>query len=207
MVLFFSLLHQVEAKNLYNDGTYVFTERNAKELVVLAQYIAGSEFTAQEKIDMEAFALAEFKTLPSGAVGFYNSLSATIPKIVSPNTDSFFRVEIYLYMATKIKFAKSLDNHPGQFFRIIDRYNPPFNEAWALQEYRFNLAYYTYQNRQFYFNQMMNTYQQSSQLVIDSIKDTSTRQSIYLSGNTIVAEYDGYYIVETPDGQQYNYNK
>ncbi|MCK5830528.1 MAG: hypothetical protein KAH20_09520 [Methylococcales bacterium] len=207
IIIFFSLLHQVEAKNLYNDGTYVFTEKNAKEFLAFGQFLAGAEFTNQEKRDVKAYALADFKTSPKGGVSFYKSLSISIQEILSPNADPFARVQLFLYMHTKVKFAKSLKNHPGNFYKVIDRYNPPINEALALQQYYNNLMYYTLQTNQYYFNQMMNTYKQNTQHIIDTNRDFNTRQSISIAGNTIVAEYDNYFVVQNPKGNEYKVSK
>lgn len=192
LLLLIAFIPQAEANSqlpLTLDG-YTYTQQDARQFVIMAEYIAGAEFTAQEKKDVIDFAIEDFKVSPHGAYKyFYQYLPSWINTILS-RKDPFFRVRLGLYIYKDITFPAHLKSHPGYVYKVIERYNLPKNEILAYNQYLFDVFYYTYTQRNYYFNQVLNTYKQSSQLIIDSIKDMSYTQNIWLAGGEIISDYN-----------------
>ena len=49
-------------KVLYQKGSYKFTQKNANNLLELAEYIGGSRFSKKDRRALQAWSIVDFKT-------------------------------------------------------------------------------------------------------------------------------------------------
>lgn len=200
---------QVEANSqlpLTLDG-YTYTEQDARQYVIMAEYIAGAEFTAKERRDVIDFAIEDFKVNPHGAyVNLYKHLPRYINIILS-RKHPFFRVKLAKHIYQTLTYPAHLKNHPGNVKNVMVRYNFPIYEVLAYNEYLFSRFMFTYSQNNYYFNQVLNTYAQSSKVIIDSIKDMSYTQSIWLAGGEIISDYNNIITYRDASGNRHTLYK
>lgn len=179
-------------KVLYKKGAFVFTQKNAAELIVLAEFLGRSPFSKKDKKALRAWSIQDFKASPKKATHYYKNLHKNllpkIQKMKNRQKKDMFRTELFLGYIDLFNKNPEYKKSPDNFIAVIDRYNPPVQEAVLLQQLRFNQFQQTLRMNQMMFNETMRLQQESADMVTQSIRDLGNRHSITISGGTILYE-------------------
>lgn len=184
------------------DG-YILYQSNVDQLILLGEFLARATFSTVDKQALRVWAPQDFVTLPDKATAFYTDLSTTImPKLLTKPTDEIYRANLYRHL--RIGFDKDvlMQRWDNGLMDVVERYNPPRKEAAQLAQFYANHALIQQQQQRRMFQHVMKVNQQTSALMMESLRDHSSRTSIMLSGNVIVGETDHAYRIERPDGKQ-----
>ena len=196
---------------LYQKGAYTFTKKSANELIELAEFIGRSKFTPKDKKALLAWSIQDFKSVPDKAVIYYKDLANNLmPKIrvMKNNTKTNnYRADLYLGYINLFNKHPEYKKLPDNFLAVIDRYNPPIQEALLLQQLQFNLFQQQLQMSQRVFNQTMKLQQQSSDRINKSIRDQATRYSITVPGGEILHETDTRIYAKDYKGRRFEISK
>ena len=195
-------------KILYQTGNYKFTQKNAQNLLELAEFIGASRFSKKERKALQIWAINDFKNAPKISVSFYKKLAqSVIPKIRKSKGNNTYRAELYLSFVDSFNKHPEYRKLPDNFLSIIDRHKPPIKEALLIRQLRFNLIMQQKQTNQRLFNQSMQRIQHSNDVISRSIKDQATRFSITAPGGKILQESNGKIYAEDSKGHKYEVNK
>lgn len=193
---------------LYQDGSAVFTQENANDLIELAEFLGRSSFSEKDKKALLAWSVLDYKSAPKKAVIYYKDLrNNLLPKIramKNNNQRNNFRTELFLSYINLFNKHPEYKKSPNNFLAVIDRYNPPVKEVLILQQIQFNQLQQALQMNQMMFNQTMRLQQQASDNVIQSIRDLGNRQSISLSGGTILYETKDRIYAKDSEGRKFD---
>ena len=178
-------------KVLYQKGSYKFTQKNANNLLELAEYIGGSRFSKKDRRALQAWSIVDFKTYPKVSMKFYRNLPRNLlPKIRKSKGNNTYRAELYLRYVEVFEKHPEYKKLPNNFLAVVDRYKPPIKEALLIRQLKFNLVMQQMKLNQQVFNQSMRLSQQSSDMVAKSIRNQATRYSITVPGGQILSETD-----------------
>jgi len=195
-------------KILYKNGSYVFTQKNATELIELAEFLGRSRLSTKDKKALRTWSILDFKSAPKIATHYYkdlhNNLLPKIRKLKNNQKRNNFRTDLFLSYVDLFNKHPEYKKFPNNFLAVIDRYNPPVQEALLLQQFRFNQVQQVLQLNQMMFNQSMRIQQQSADNMNKSIRDLGARQSISLSGGTILYETKDRIYAKDNKGRKYD---
>lgn len=192
------LLCSILLLNLPKSKNDTALQKNIDNVIQLGEYIANDHFSKKDKENLSTWLIKNFSTDSMASTTFYTSLnSQIIPKIKNSPTHSIYRAELYLKLISIFKNPKY--QSPDNLLAIINRYNPPIQEASQLQ-----LLYYRMLiSNQQVFNQTLNHYQQTNNATIKDFKGNMQRQNITLSGGTILYELNDKIIAKDAKGVEY----
>ena len=189
---------------LYQKGSYVFTQKDADNMLELAEYLGASRFSSNDKKALQAWLIDDFKAKLKIARGFYQSLAKVIlPKVRKSKANNIYRAELYL------KFVDSYEKHPeyrkspNNFLAMVDRYHPLIKQALQIRQLRFNLLMQQMRGNQRLFNQSMQAMQKSNEIMTKSLQDQATRQAITLPDGKILREENGVIYAEDYKGEKF----
>ena len=203
-MLSFPLLGFSADKVLYQKGSFIFAQKDANNLIELAEYIAGSRLSKKHRAALQFWAIDDYKNAPKIASSFYKTLANLIvPKIRKSKGNNTYRAELYLNFVDSYKKHPEYRKKPNNFLSVIDRYNPPIKEALLIRQIRFNSVMQQMQSNQRIFNQTIHQMQRSSDMINKSIRDQSARSSITIPGGKILRETDGKIYAEDNKGQKF----
>jgi len=207
-LIFAPLQNFAAEKILYQTGHYKFTQKNAQNLLELAEFIGASRFSKKERKALQIWAINDFKNAPKISVSFYKKLAQlVIPKIRKSKGNNTYRAELYLSFVDSFNKHPEYRKLPDNFLSIIDRHKPPIKEALLIRQLRFNLIMQQKQTNQRLFNQSIQRMQYSNDVINQSIKDQATRFSITAPGGKILQESNGKIYAEDSKGHKYEVNK
>lgn len=179
---------------LYSSGSYTFTQKNANELIELAEFLGRSKFSSADKKALQIWSIQDFKSVPKKATVYYkdlnNNLMPKIRAIKNKKKRDSYRTDLYLGYVNLFNKKPEYKASPDNFVAVIDRYNPPVAEAMLLQQQIYSNFQQQLRLNQMMFNQTMKLQQESADLVTKSIRDQATRYSITVPGGTILHETD-----------------
>lgn len=207
-ILSVTQMSAAEDKILYQKGEHIFTHNNALQLIQFAEFLGRSSLSKDDRNRLYQWSIQDFREQPIKGSEFYASLKTTIiPKIRSGNNLDNMRTEIYLNVVNSFKKKPKQAQSPDNFLAIVNRYNPPIQEAQALQLVYQSLILQQMQLNQMLHNQTMNQYQSSMQAITKSMSDHTKRSSIRLSGGKILYETNGRIFAEDSKGNKYDIAK
>lgn len=197
-----------ESEILFHHEDYDFTQRNVDELILFGEYLARSKFSKADKQALRIWSIEDFKSAITDSIGFYTSLRNTLlPKIKASPDDEVYRANLYRGVVNNFNQHPEYAASPDNFLAIVDRYEPPREEAAQLQQFYANMVIQKMQLNQRLFDQSMQQSNQSTEAMSNSIRDQSLRQSITLPGGRIIQEWDDRILAEDPDGRRYELYK
>ncbi len=195
---------------LFKQGDFVYTRKNAAELIQLAEFLGRSTFSVKDKQALSAWSIDDFKVAPKASVKFYRNLSKLVIPVIKTKRGhalNQYRAELYSQFAYRFDkypdYRKSADN----FMAIIDRYNPPIREVLQLRQLKFNAVMQQAQRNQRSFNRSMQQAQHSSEMISKSLQDQSQRQAITLPGGRIISETGKRIYAEDAKGEKFELSK
>ena len=160
---------------------------------------------------MQLWSTQDFKSFPKKAVQYYRVLINTIlPKIrhlKSAEERNVYRTNLYLGYFNLFRKKPEYKKYANNFMAVIDRYNPPIQEALVLQRVNHSIVMQQLKLNQMVFNQTMRQQQETSDLVIKSIRDNATRDSIRISGGAVLYETENRFFARDSKGRKYNLAK
>ena len=193
---------------LYQQGKHHFTQRNALELIGLAEFLGRSQLNKKDHKALFAWSIEDYQSAPIKSDQFYHSLSTVIiPKIQSKKGTSLYRAEMYLNILNSFKKNPAQGHSPDNFLAVVNRYNPPINEAAQLQLLYHRMLQQQLQMNQMLFDQNMRQFNKSMDAVSQSITDQSIRDSITLPGGKILHESKDRIYAEDSKGRKFNLSK
>lgn len=195
-------------KILYQKGNYIFTQKNANDLLEIGEYLAGARFSNKDKNAFQVWAIADYKNKPKLGTKFYKTTIKTmLQKLRKSKGNNTYRAELYLVYVDAFKKHPEYRIFPDNFLSIVDRYKPPIKEALIIRQIRFNSVMQQYQSNQHSFNRSMQQMQRSSDAINKSIQDQATRSAITIPGGEIIRETDGKIFAKDYRGQRYEVTK
>lgn len=189
---------------LYQQNKFSFTQKNANELIELAEYIGQSKLLASDKKLLTAWAIKDLKLGLAKRVVFYKALSNTVMTIIrNPATKATYRTELYLKFYRSFAKKTKEERLPNNFWAVVNRYNPPIQEALIVQRLQAQLTLQQLRLNQSLFNQTMRQHKASSDLVSKEQHRQSQLQSITLSGDTLLYELEDRFVAKDEQGKEY----
>lgn len=187
-------------------------QQDADRLIELGEFLARSKFTQKDRKALVVWSIHDYKSVPiKKAVSYYkdlkNNLMPKIRRMGNNSKTNNYRADLYLAYFNLFKRHPEYKKQPNNFMAVIDRYNPPVQEALVLQQLQFNSFQQKLRMNQMMFNQTMRSQQRTADMVNNSIRDLADRQSIAISGGTILSETDSTYYVEDHKGYKYEVGK
>lgn len=188
---------------LYQDNQYKLTQKNTNALIKLAEYIAGSALSLQDKKALQLWAINDFKTAPKAGIKFYQQLQHIILPKINSDKAGYYRVQLYLnYVQHFLKYPK-YKQVPNNILAIINHYNPPKQEALQLNAVQHQLQQQRLNRNQARFNQTIAMQQAYHAMVNTTIRDNGTRAMISLRGDSILEETNSIFYIKDDQGISY----
>jgi hypothetical protein len=198
------------------SGNYFYSRPMWSALNTLATFMAGRSISNQDSQAMHQWSVKDFKHKPQQAmVAYALFLDEMVPFAMNTQTaqaQANYRANVYRRFYPAFQRDTLAKQSPSDLMEIIDKYNPRLltemkqNKAPSLAQQQIiaGVLLQQLQLNQVMFNKSMASYRAFGDQISRSIRDTSARHSIQISGDRIINSYPDRFEVENPRGERYN---